>query len=77
MRPELINVYGNQNAVVIHVPYRLRKAFRKIHIKLVKELEKKFSGKCGNWAPLHKFQAKRVRHVKKAELTSTSVDLDL
>ncbi|KAL5216535.1 hypothetical protein ABZP36_007936 [Zizania latifolia] len=32
-------------AVVIHVPYRLRKAFKKIHVRLVRELEKKFSGK--------------------------------
>lgn len=31
--------------MVIHVPYRLRKAFRKIHVRLVRELEKKFSGK--------------------------------
>ncbi|KAL8091388.1 hypothetical protein AgCh_033847 [Apium graveolens] len=36
---------ANRKAVVIHVPYRLRKAFRKIHLKLVRELEKKFSGK--------------------------------
>jgi hypothetical protein len=27
------------------VPYRLRKGFRKIHVRLVRELEKKFSGK--------------------------------
>ncbi|KAF9593844.1 hypothetical protein IFM89_025629 [Coptis chinensis] len=40
-----IDVSGNRKAVVIHVPYRLRKAFRKIHVKLVRELEKKFSGK--------------------------------
>uniref|UniRef100_A0A251T3K5 40S ribosomal protein S7 n=2 Tax=Helianthus annuus TaxID=4232 RepID=A0A251T3K5_HELAN len=40
-----IDVSGNRKAVVIHVPYRLRKAFRKIHLKLVRELEKKFSGK--------------------------------
>ena len=40
-----IDVSGNRKAVVIHVPYRLRKAFRKIHIRLVRELEKKFSGK--------------------------------
>ena len=30
---------------MIHVPYRLRKAFRKIHVRIVRELEKKFSGK--------------------------------
>ncbi|KAG1347290.1 40S ribosomal protein S7 [Cocos nucifera] len=42
-----IDVGGNRKAVVIHVPYRLRKAFRKIHVRLVRELEKKFSGKDG------------------------------
>uniref|UniRef100_A0A2N9ERN0 40S ribosomal protein S7 n=1 Tax=Fagus sylvatica TaxID=28930 RepID=A0A2N9ERN0_FAGSY len=35
----------NRRAVVLHVPFRLRKAFRKIHVRLVRELEKKFSGK--------------------------------
>ncbi|XP_073115507.1 small ribosomal subunit protein eS7 [Elaeis guineensis] len=40
-----IDVAGNRKAVVIHVPYRLRKAFRKIHVRLVREMEKKFSGK--------------------------------
>ncbi|KAH6825884.1 Ribosomal protein S7e family protein [Perilla frutescens var. hirtella] len=40
-----IDVSGNKKAIVIHVPYRLRKAFRKIHSRLVRELEKKFSGK--------------------------------
>lgn len=39
------DVSGNRKAVVVHVPYRLRKAFRKIHVRLVRELEKKFSGK--------------------------------
>ncbi|GFQ05919.1 40S ribosomal protein s7 [Phtheirospermum japonicum] len=40
-----IDISGGRKAVVIHVPYRLRKAFRKIHPRLVRELEKKFSGK--------------------------------
>ncbi|KAL6007445.1 40S ribosomal protein [Asimina triloba] len=40
-----IDVTGNRKAVVIHVPFRLRKACRKIHVRLVRELEKKFSGK--------------------------------
>ncbi|KAK4845184.1 hypothetical protein QYF36_002037 [Acer negundo] len=40
-----IDVSGNRKAVVVHVPYRLRKAYRKIHVRLVRELEKKFSGK--------------------------------
>ncbi|XLS58331.1 hypothetical protein HN51_008086, partial [Arachis hypogaea] len=40
---------GGRKAVVIHVPFRLRKGFRKIHVRLVRELEKKFSGKCMVW----------------------------
>ncbi|KAK1650836.1 hypothetical protein QYE76_068641 [Lolium multiflorum] len=40
-----LDIVGNRKAVVIHVPYRLRKAFKKIHVRLVRELEKKFSGK--------------------------------
>ncbi|CAI0389965.1 unnamed protein product [Linum tenue] len=40
-----MDVSNNRKAVVIHVPYRLRKGFRKIHVKLVRELEKKLSGK--------------------------------
>ncbi|KAJ6812318.1 40S ribosomal protein S7-like [Iris pallida] len=40
-----IDVAGNKKAVIIHVPFRLRKGFRKIHVRLVRELEKKFSGK--------------------------------
>nr|AFK46752.1 unknown [Lotus japonicus] len=40
-----VDVAGNRKAVVIYVPYRLRKSFRKIHPRLVRELEKKFSGK--------------------------------
>ncbi|KAK4758937.1 hypothetical protein SAY87_020238 [Trapa incisa] len=40
-----IDLSGGRKAVVIHVPYRLRKAYRKIHVRLVRELEKKFSGK--------------------------------
>ncbi|XP_042513214.1 40S ribosomal protein S7-like [Macadamia integrifolia] len=40
-----MDISGNRKAIVVHVPYRLRKAFRKIHVKLVRELEKKFSGK--------------------------------
>ncbi|KAK8928240.1 40S ribosomal protein S7 [Platanthera zijinensis] len=40
-----IDVTGSRKSVVIHVPYRIRKAFRKVHSRLVKELEKKFSGK--------------------------------
>ncbi|BBG98633.1 Ribosomal protein S7e family protein [Prunus dulcis] len=37
-----VDVAGNRKAVVIHIPYRLRKAYRKIHVRIVRELEKKF-----------------------------------
>ncbi|KAL3680876.1 hypothetical protein R1sor_023832 [Riccia sorocarpa] len=40
-----VDVSNNRKAIIIHVPYRLRKAFQKIHVRLVRELEKKFSGK--------------------------------
>ena len=40
-----IDISGSRKAVIIHVPYRLRKSFKKIHNRLVRELEKKFSGK--------------------------------
>lgn len=40
-----MDVSGGRKAVVINVPYRLRNAYRKIHVRLVRELEKKFSGK--------------------------------
>ncbi|KAE8667786.1 40S ribosomal protein S7 [Hibiscus syriacus] len=36
---------GGRKGVVIHLPYRLRRSFRKFHVKLVRELEKKFGGK--------------------------------
>ncbi|RXI07800.1 hypothetical protein DVH24_009831 [Malus domestica] len=38
-----VDAYGSKKAAVIHVPYRLRKAYRKILVRLVRELEKKFS----------------------------------
>ena len=40
-----MDVPGNRKAVIIHVPYRLQKSYKKIHVKLIRELEKKFSGK--------------------------------
>ncbi|CAB4302582.1 unnamed protein product [Prunus armeniaca] len=40
-----VDVAGNRKAVVIRIPYRLRKAYRKIHVRIVRELEKKFNGK--------------------------------
>ena len=40
-----IDVTSSQKAVIIQVPYRLKKGFQKIQQRLVGELEKKFSGK--------------------------------
>jgi len=40
-----IDVTPSKNAIIIHVPYRLLKGFQKIQQRLVRELEKKFSGK--------------------------------
>lgn len=40
-----VDVSSSRKAIVITVPYRLLKAFHKIQQRLVRELEKKFSGK--------------------------------
>lgn len=40
-----IDVTATRKAVLIQVPYRLLKAFHKVQVKLVRELEKRFSGK--------------------------------
>jgi len=41
-----IDVHGtSRKAIIVHVPYRLLKSFHKIQQRLVRELEKKFSGK--------------------------------
>ena len=34
-----------KKAIVLYVPFKLRKAFNKVQIRLVRELEKKFSGR--------------------------------
>ncbi len=47
-----VDVSSNRKAVIVHVPYRLRKAFQKIHARLVRELEKKFSGKVSSSSQL-------------------------
>lgn len=36
---------GGRKAILIYVPYKLRKSFNKVHQRLVRELEKKFSGR--------------------------------
>ncbi|KAK1588589.1 hypothetical protein Q3G72_033778 [Acer saccharum] len=39
-----MDVAGNRKAIVVYVPFRLRKAYGKVHVRLVRELEK-FNGK--------------------------------
>jgi small subunit ribosomal protein S7e len=36
---------GGRKAILLYVPYKLRKSFGKVHQRLVRELEKKFSGR--------------------------------
>lgn len=36
---------GGRKAVVLHVPFRLQRSFQKVQPRLVRELEKKFSGR--------------------------------
>ena len=40
-----VNVSSNRRAIVIKVPFRLLKQFNRVQQRLVRELEKKFSGK--------------------------------
>ncbi len=40
-----VDISSGRKAIVIHVPFRLLKAFHKVQQRLVRELEKKFSGK--------------------------------
>ncbi|KAK9808041.1 hypothetical protein WJX73_007881 [Symbiochloris irregularis] len=40
-----VDVGSARKAIIIHVPFRLLKSFHKIQQRLVRELEKKFSGK--------------------------------
>lgn len=48
-----IHVVGNKKAVVVRIPFILRRSFRKKHVRLVHELEKKFSGKV--WLFIYHF----------------------
>jgi small subunit ribosomal protein S7e len=36
---------SGKKAILLYVPYKLRKSFNKVHQRLVRELEKKFSGR--------------------------------
>jgi small subunit ribosomal protein S7e len=40
-----IDVSPSRKAILVRVPFRLLRAFRKIQVRLVRELEKKFSGR--------------------------------
>jgi len=39
-----VDCSGGRKAIILYVPYKLRGSFQKIHVRLVRELEKKFSG---------------------------------
>jgi small subunit ribosomal protein S7e len=36
---------AGKKAIVLYVPFKLRNSFNKVHVRLVRELEKKFSGR--------------------------------
>lgn len=40
-----VDVSNARKAIIIHVPFRLLKSFHRIQQRLIRELEKKFSGK--------------------------------
>uniref|UniRef100_A0A7S4P9X1 40S ribosomal protein S7 n=1 Tax=Guillardia theta TaxID=55529 RepID=A0A7S4P9X1_GUITH len=40
-----VEVSNGRKAIIIHVPFRLLKSFHRIQQRLIRELEKKFSGK--------------------------------
>lgn len=40
-----VEISGGRKAIVVYIPFKLRGAFQKVHPRLVRELEKKFSGK--------------------------------
>jgi small subunit ribosomal protein S7e len=40
-----IDCGADRKAILLYVPYKLRRSFQKVHARLVRELEKKFSGK--------------------------------
>jgi small subunit ribosomal protein S7e len=40
-----VDVGNGRKAIILYVPYKLRKSFNKVHQRLVRELEKKFSGR--------------------------------
>jgi small subunit ribosomal protein S7e len=40
-----VDCSGGRKAIIIYVPFKLHKSFQKIHERLVRELEKKFSGR--------------------------------
>ena len=40
-----VDCSGGRKAIILYVPYKLNKSYQKIQTRLVRELEKKFSGK--------------------------------
>ena len=40
-----VDIGGDKTAILLYVPYKLKAAFSKVHVRLTRELEKKFSGR--------------------------------
>merc|ERR1711915_420716 len=60
-----IEVGGSKKAIVVFVPVPQLKAFQKIQVRLVRELEKKFSGKHVVFIAQRKILAKPTRKANK------------
>lgn len=75
LKPDLRNLYisaakkveigGGKSAIVVFVPPRLLKGFRKVQQRLVRELEKKFSGSDVVVIAQRRTQAKPTRNTHK------------
>jgi len=74
-----IDIGGGRKAIVIHVPFRLLKSFHKIQQRLVRELEKKFSGKdvvlVGSRRMLNKTRSLKNPRPRSRTLTSVHKEL--
>ena len=67
----------NRIALIIHVPYHVWKAVRKIHGRLIRELEKKFDNKLvifvANWTILDENFRRKGLKIRPRSMTLTSV----
>ena len=71
-----IDIGGGRKSIIIHVPFRLLKAFNKIQQRLVRELEKKFSGKdvviVASRRMLNKTKSLKVRRTRYTDANALS-----